>query len=193
MGFYVSFLVFSVLSRLILDRSSRFFWILWGLMAFFCTLWHVLDEVSIFMYHSWSFRYCRGLFFIVDKICLIFGFSYVFLRFFLGFLGTYEKFMIYCYKLLLFIRLFHFFSTHWWFVLILWEFSVNFTGFCEFEEVLWIFLDFMACSSLVLDFYVYFLAFSVLSRLISILYQDSYNYLVFLRFSKIFPRFFGSL
>ena len=70
---------------------------------------------------------------------------------------------------------------------------MNFTGFCEFEEVLWIFLDFMACSSLVLDFYVSFLVFSVLSRLISILYQDSYNCLVFLRLCKIFPRFFGSL
>ena len=41
----------------------------------FCSLWHVLDEVSIFMYHSRSFRYCRGLFFIVDRHCLIFGFS----------------------------------------------------------------------------------------------------------------------
>ena len=36
---------------------------------------------------------------------------------------------------------------------------MNFAGFCEFYEVLWIFLDFMTCSSLVLDFYVSFLVF----------------------------------
>ena len=40
---------------------------------------------------------------------------------------------------------------------------MNFKDFCEFFEVLNIFLDFMACSSLVLDFYVSFLVFLVLS------------------------------
>ena len=49
---------------------------------------------------------------------------------------------------------------------------MNSKEFCEFLEVLWIFLEFRACSSLVFDYYVSFLVFSVLSRLNSIVYND---------------------
>ena len=41
---------------------------------------------------------------------------------------------------------------------------MNCKDFCEFFEVLWIFLDFRACSSLVFYYYVSFLVFSRLSR-----------------------------
>ena len=70
---------------------------------------------------------------------------------------------------------------------------MNFIYFCEFFQVFWIFLDFIACSSLVVDFYVSFLGFSRISRLISIVYKDFIYCSVFLSLSKIFPRFFGSL
>ena len=114
------------------------------------------------MYVFWSFRCFRDWFRSFIKIFFIAGFSSVFVRFFLHFLGVYKKFVIYFHKLLLFIRLFQFFSTHWRFVLILWEFSVNFKDFYEFFEILWIFLDFMGHSWLVLDYYISFLVFSVL-------------------------------
>ena len=95
-----------------------------------------------------------------------FGFSYVFQRFFLGFLGFYKRFVTYSYKILLFIRLFQFCSAYWRFVLILCEFSMNFKDLSKFWEVLWIFLDLMECSWFGLGFYVSFLVFWVLSRLI---------------------------
>ena len=51
---------------------------------------------------------------------------------------------------------------------------MNFKDFFEFLEVIWIVLDFMACSSLFLAYYVSFLVFSVLSRVISIVYIDCF-------------------
>ena len=51
----------------------------------------------------------------------------------------------------------------------------------------------MACFLLGFHFYVSFLVFWVLSRLISILYKDSFDCWVFLSFSQIFPRFFGKI
>ena len=69
---------------------------------------------------------------------------------------------------------------------------MNFKDFCEFFEVLWIFFDLMACFCFVLDFDVSFLVFLVLSRLILIIYKHCFDFWVFLSFSMIFPRFFGT-
>ena len=70
---------------------------------------------------------------------------------------------------------------------------MKFKDFSEFFKVLWIFLDFMACFLLVLDFYVSFSVFSMPPRLISIVYKDFFDCWVFLSFSKIFPLSLGSL
>ena len=58
----------------------------------------------------WSFRYCRDWFWIVHKDFFAFWVFLSFLRFFLAFLGTHKKFVIYSKKLLLFIRLFSSFN-----------------------------------------------------------------------------------
>ena len=144
----------------------EFLWICWGLMdlsrlfgmflirfGFLCIFFGFLAIVEI------DFR---------SRITIFwnFGFSYVFQRFFLGFLGFYKKFVTYSRKLLLFNRLFQFCSAYWRFVLILFEFSMNFKDLSKFWEVLWIFLDLMECSWFGLGFYVSFLVFWVLSRLI---------------------------
>ena len=144
----------------------EFLWICWGLMdlsglfgmflirfGFLCIFFGFLAIVEI------DFRSLITIFW-------NFGFSYVFQRFFLGFLGFYKRFVTYSYKLLLFIRLFQFCSACGRFVLILCEFSMNFKDLSRFWEVLWIFLDLMECYWFGLGFCVSFLVFWVLSRLI---------------------------
>ena len=80
---------------------ASFLWILKIYLNFersygsFWTLWNVLDLVSVFMYLFWTFRYCRDLFWIVHKDFFDFWVFLSFLRFFLGFLGTHKKFVIY--------------------------------------------------------------------------------------------------
>ena len=144
------------------------------------------------MYLFRSFRCHQDWFRSFIIIFLIVGFFSVLLRFFLSFLGTYRKVVIYFYKLLFFIRLFWFFSVHWRFVLTLSEFSVNFKDFCKFLAVLWIFLGFIACSSLVFDFRYLFWSFGCFRDYFNPLWR-LFLLLGFLKFCKIFPRLYGSL
>ena len=114
----------------------------------------------------------------------------VFILRFLKFLKIFPQFVASLEEICdLFLEIITIYPTHCEFVLVLWEFYVNFKDFSEFFEVLWIFLDFMTCSSLVLDFDAPFFVFSVLLRLIWILYEDCLIVKFFKDFSSVFCEF----
>ena len=132
-----------------------------------------------------------------------FFYFWVFLRFskiLIYFIGSLQEILVLFLKSNAFFKLFRFFSVYWRFVLILWEFSVNFKDFSQFFKVSWTFLEFMGCSWLVLEFFMYLLGlfdafeieFGSFKKIFWLLCFLTFFYdfsSVFWGFFGIFPRF----
>ena len=142
------------------------------------------------MYLFWSFRRLQDGF---KSFIKSFFYFWVFLRFskiLTYFIGSLQEVLDLFLKINDFFGLFRFFSAHWRFVLILWEFSVNIKDFSQFFYVSWIFLDFMGYSWLVLEFLCIFLVFSMLSRLSLDCLKRFFRLLGFLKFFYDFSSVF---
>ena len=114
--------------------------------------WLIYRVFGILIIFLDSFGWPRDLFQSFSKILVIVGFSYVFLRFFLGFLRVDMKLLIYLKKLFIFIYLFGLISVHSRFQLIILRVS------CGIWKCKWIifgsyesFLEFMACAWLIYE------------------------------------------